>query len=64
MTLLIVDLYVKAIEYVQKFMSEPGTDPGFLEGVKINKRGSFWYFYLNFHKHPHENEIILIKSGV
>ena len=34
------------------------------EGVQMNKGGSLWYFYLNFHKNPHENEIILSKRGV
>ena len=30
----------------------------------MNKGGSFWYFYLNFHKNLHEIEIILSKRGV
>ena len=46
-------------------LDKPGADPGFLiRGFKWPKGGSFWYFYLDFHKNPHEIETILSKRGV
>ena len=44
-------------------ISPTGADPGFLmRGFKWPKGGSFWYFYLNYHKNPHEIEIIITTS--